>query len=56
MNNFQIRAFVRELISEAKKAKTEKKDDKKLNLELFKMYPENSDIRYGVWVNPTQKS
>jgi len=29
MNNFQIRAFVRELISEAKKAKTEKKDDKK---------------------------
>ena len=29
MNNFQIRAFVRELISEAKKAKAEKKDDKK---------------------------
>lgn len=29
MNNFQIRAFVRELISEAKKAKAKKKDDKK---------------------------
>ena len=29
MNNFQIRAFVRELISEAKKAKAEKKADKK---------------------------
>lgn len=29
MNNFQIRAFVRELISEAKKAKANKKADKK---------------------------
>jgi hypothetical protein len=30
-----------------------KKDDKKMNLELFKVYPEYGNVLYGVWVNPT---
>lgn len=33
-----------------------KKDDKKMNLELFKVFPEFESIRYGIWVNPTQKT
>lgn len=30
-----------------------KKDDKKMNLELFKIYLSEGNIRYGVWINPT---
>ena len=33
-----------------------KKDDKKMNLELFKIYLSEGNVRFGVWVNPTQKS
>lgn len=33
-----------------------KKDDKKINLELFKIYSTIGNVRYGVWVNPTQKA
>ena len=42
MNNFQIRAFVRELISEAKKDKAEKKGDKKSAKKAEKKLPKSS--------------
>ena len=29
-----------------------KKEEKKVNLELFKMYPDFGNIQYGIWVNP----
>jgi len=39
MNDFQIRAFVRQLISEAKAKKTDKKDDKKAEKKADKKEP-----------------
>jgi hypothetical protein len=37
-------------------ATDKKKEDKKINLELFKIYPDFDDIKYGIWINPNQKS
>lgn len=44
------------MLKKAAENTDKKKDDKKMNLELFKVFPNYESIRYGIWVNPTQKT
>lgn len=44
------------MLKKAAENTEKKKDEKKMNLELFKMYPDYGNVHYGVWVNPTQKA